>query len=40
VRVRFSDPLARRVGEDYDELIASARSVIEATLLEWRAADA
>lgn len=40
VRVRFSDPLVRRVGEDYDELIDRARSVIEGTLLEWRAAGA
>lgn len=39
VRVRFSDPLARNVGEDYEELIARARDVIEGTLLEWRAID-
>ena len=40
VRVRFSDPLKRKVGEDYDEVIDRARSVIENTLLEWRTAGA
>ena len=40
VRIRFSDPIKRRVGEDYDELIGRARSVIEGTLLEWRGVDA
>jgi 1-acyl-sn-glycerol-3-phosphate acyltransferase len=40
VRVRFSDPLVRRAGEDHDELIDRARAVIEETLLEWSAAGA
>ena len=40
VRVRFSDPLMRVVGEDYDELISRVRGTIEATLAEWRTADA
>jgi 1-acyl-sn-glycerol-3-phosphate acyltransferase len=40
VRVRFSDPLQRIAGEDPAELLDRARTVIEETLAEWRAADA
>ena len=36
VRVRFSEPLQRKTGEDPAELIARARAVIEDTLSEWR----
>lgn len=39
VRVRFSDPIERTEGEGAGELLARARSEIEATLLEWRAQD-
>jgi len=40
VKVRFSDPLQRTAGEDPVELLDRARQTIEATLMEWRAADA
>ncbi len=40
VRVRFSQPLPRIAGEDPVEVLNRARDVIDATLLEWRAADA
>ena len=40
VRVRFSDPLLPSEGEDAGELLLRVRAVIEATLAEWRAADA
>lgn len=40
VRVRFSEPLHRIVGEDPMELLNRARQTIETTLLEWRMADA
>jgi 1-acyl-sn-glycerol-3-phosphate acyltransferase len=38
VRVRFSDPLERRPGEEMSDLIERVRDVIEGTLLEWRGA--
>jgi 1-acyl-sn-glycerol-3-phosphate acyltransferase len=37
VRVRFSDPLLRREGEDPVALLEQARAVIATTLGEWRA---
>lgn len=40
VRVRFSEPLQRLAGEDPADVIARARQSIEATLREWRTADA
>lgn len=40
VRVRFSDPLPRIAGEDPADVLNRARQTIEATLLEWRTADA
>jgi 1-acyl-sn-glycerol-3-phosphate acyltransferase len=40
VRVRFSEPLERRPGEEPSELVERVRAVIEGTLLEWRTAHA
>jgi 1-acyl-sn-glycerol-3-phosphate acyltransferase len=40
VKVRFSDPLQRMVGEDPAEVLDRVRRTIEATLMEWRAAPA
>lgn len=40
VKVRFSDPLPRRDDEDPAHVLERVRGVIEATLTEWRAAEA
>lgn len=40
VKVRFSDPLQRIAGDDPVEMLSRARQAIEATLMEWRTADA
>ncbi len=40
VRVRFSEPVERRPGEEPSELVERVREVIEGTLLEWRTAHA
>ncbi len=40
VRVRFSEPMERRPGEEPSELVERVREVIEGTLLEWRTAHA